>query len=286
MIWTVVVLCVVFILPSASAMMMGRRLPVGTRSVMYGAHCWWIHLWFVALGWWKLYRFRRVTCPNSGVRTGLLDPRLWLAFLVHDLGYWGKPNMDGPEGEEHPALGASVQGWTFDGHETACWRVGADGTYAEDRAEADRILARMKAGGWEGVHAWSDKLIVRRPSSRWHDFVFYHSRFLAKRDGRRFSLLCPADKMAIALTPAWLYLPMVRWTGEIHEYRKLAQGDARRGNSKGWTLLQGGESDREWYQSVRDYCRKWAVEHADGRDDTWTPAGGERVAQDGSGVWR
>jgi hypothetical protein len=26
------------------------------------------------------------------------QPALWIAFFVHDLGYLGKPNMDGPEG--------------------------------------------------------------------------------------------------------------------------------------------------------------------------------------------
>jgi len=41
--------------------------------------------WFVAWGWWTLYGFP-------------FDPRLWVAFFVHDLGYIGKPNMDGPEG--------------------------------------------------------------------------------------------------------------------------------------------------------------------------------------------
>ena len=49
----------------------------------------------VALAWWKLYGFPR-------------DIRLWVAFFVHDLGYWGSPNMDGPEGERHPELGALI----------------------------------------------------------------------------------------------------------------------------------------------------------------------------------
>jgi len=68
---------------------------IGTRSVLYGAHCFFIHPWFVAWGWWKLYGFP-------------WDPRLWFAFFLHDIGYLGKPNMDGPEGEEHPRLGANI----------------------------------------------------------------------------------------------------------------------------------------------------------------------------------
>jgi hypothetical protein len=77
-----------------------RLLPVGTRSVLWGAHCFFIHPWFVALAWTKLY----------GVPT---DYRLWVAFFVHDLGYWGKPNMDGPEGEQHVEWGARLMGRWF-----------------------------------------------------------------------------------------------------------------------------------------------------------------------------
>jgi hypothetical protein len=74
----------------------------------------------VLLGWVSLYGLRpqmigvRVTRYPTGVhmirrvRTHLLDPRLWIAFLVHDLGYWGKPNMDGAEGETHPEVGARL----------------------------------------------------------------------------------------------------------------------------------------------------------------------------------
>ena len=61
---------------------------IGTKSILFGAHCFFLHPWFVALGWWKLYGFP-------------FDPRLWVAFAVHDFGYIGKPNMDGKEGETH-----------------------------------------------------------------------------------------------------------------------------------------------------------------------------------------
>ena len=68
-------------------------MTIGTKSVLFGAHCFFLRPWFVAVAWWRLYGFP-------------WDPRLWVAFFVHDLGYVGKPNMDGPEGEEHPLLGA------------------------------------------------------------------------------------------------------------------------------------------------------------------------------------
>ena len=68
---------------------------VGTKSILFGVHHLILHPLFTALAWWKLYGFP-------------YDPRLWVAFFVHDLGYWGKPNMDGPEGEMHPELGAKI----------------------------------------------------------------------------------------------------------------------------------------------------------------------------------
>ena len=75
-------------------------MKIGTKSVLFGAHCALIHPWFVALAWWKLYGFP-------------YDPRLWVAFFVHDLGYIGKPNMDGDEGEQHPYWGACLMGFLF-----------------------------------------------------------------------------------------------------------------------------------------------------------------------------
>lgn len=76
-------------------------MKMGTKSVLFGVHCFAIHPWFVALAWWRLYGF-----PTDG--------RHWTAFFVHDLGYWGKPNMDGPEGETHPELGARIMHVLFD----------------------------------------------------------------------------------------------------------------------------------------------------------------------------
>jgi hypothetical protein len=70
-------------------------MKIGTKSILFGVHQFLIHPWFVAWAWWRLYGFP-------------FDPRLWVAFFVHDLGYFGKPNMDGPEGEEHPRFGAGI----------------------------------------------------------------------------------------------------------------------------------------------------------------------------------
>ena len=58
----------------------------------------------------------------------------------------------------------------------------------------------------------------------WRDFTLCHSRHWAKRVGKRYSKLCLADKLAFVLTPAWLYLPMARLSGELQEYMRVASG--------------------------------------------------------------
>ena len=75
-------------------------MTIGTKTVLYGSHCFLIHPWFVALAWWKLYGFP-------------LDVRLWFAFFLHDIGYIGKNNIDGEDGERHPELGANVMTFLF-----------------------------------------------------------------------------------------------------------------------------------------------------------------------------
>ena len=191
---------------------------IGTKSVLFGAHCFFLHPWFVAMGWWKLYGFP-------------FDPRLWCAFFLHDIGYLGKPNMDGKEGEAHVEFGAKVMAFIF--------------------------------------------------GQKWGDFCRYHSRFYAKKDGRNPSLLCIADKLAITLTPAWLYLPMVNWTGEIKEYMAMS---VQNGNTKYAFMSIDHKSQREWYANMQAYLVRWVAEHKDGKEDTWTPV--HREARDVSGVWR
>jgi hypothetical protein len=73
---------------------------IGTRSILFGVHQFLLHPLLAAWAWWRLYGFP-------------FDLRLWVAFAVHDLGYWGKPNMDGPEGERHVEWGARLMGRLF-----------------------------------------------------------------------------------------------------------------------------------------------------------------------------
>jgi hypothetical protein len=75
-------------------------MKLGTKSLLFGAHQFILHPLFLALAWWKLY----------GVP---LDPRLWIAFIVHDWGYWNKADMDGAEGQSHPELGGRIMAALF-----------------------------------------------------------------------------------------------------------------------------------------------------------------------------
>ena len=70
---------------------------VGTKSILFGVHNFLVHTPLVGIAWWRLYGFPR-------------DPRLWFAFLLHDIGYFGKRSMEGPEGERHVELGARIMG--------------------------------------------------------------------------------------------------------------------------------------------------------------------------------
>lgn len=188
-------------------------MKIGTKSVLFGAHCFFLHPFFVAAAWSRLYGFP-------------VDPRLWIAFFVHDLGYLGKPNMDGPEGEKHVEFGAKI----------------------------------MRIFGIE-----------------WSDFSMYHSRYYAKKNGAQPSKLCFADKLSFALTPRWLYLPMVNATGEIHEYLI----NAKKAETKHWKPVEG---QKIWHAQLCEYMINWVEEHKDGSVDTWTDSG--RNAATESGVWK
>jgi len=209
-------------------------MKIGTKSVLYGAHCFFIHPWFVFAAWWKLYGFP-------------FDPRLWVAFFVHDLGYWGKPNMDGKEGETHVVWGARVMLRLFD-------KKRKDGT-PEDLT--------------------------------WYEFCLLHSRYYAKQLEKQPSKLCYADKLAICLEPAWFYLFRVNLSGEIKEYMALAKTRTKQGEpvTKYESMRLNGDSQFAWFYSMTEYLRRWVAVHKDGAKDTWTPSETREVINE-NGVWK
>jgi hypothetical protein len=176
--------------------------------VLFGVHAVWIHPFFVAWGWWKLFGFP-------------WDLKLWLAFALHDVGYIFCPNMDGSEGEEHVVLGGLIMGWLF--------------------------------------------------GREWRDFTLCHSRHWAKRVGKRYSRLCLADKLAFVLTPAWLYLPMARMSGELQEYMRVASGRQLCGGITDFEQsLLDSRDPRVWLEGLKIYTRRWVEQHRNGIRDHWT----------------
>jgi hypothetical protein len=182
---------------------------IGTKSVLYGAHCAVLHPWFLAIAWWRLYGFP-------------WDVRLWASFCLHDVGYFSKRDMDGADGETHVELGARIMTLLF--------------------------------------------------GDSWGAFTAAHSRYWAKRHGRQVSRLCVADKLAFVLTPAWLYLPMAKATGELAEY--MLRAKERQAGSAHFTVVEcaqlNSQDAREWLTGLKSYTRRWIEQHKDGGVDHWT----------------
>jgi hypothetical protein len=63
------------------------------------------------------------------------------------------------------------------------------------------------------------------------------------------SKLCVADKLAFCLAPRWLYLPLIRLTGEIEEFMDHTPEVARDPN--------------KWYDFIYECSKKWETRKAD-----------------------
>ena len=75
-------------------------MTVGTKSILFRAHCFLIHGFFVARRWWTLWGFP-------------WDPRLWAAFFVPDLGYLGWGDVRRDRGRRIRAPGREDHGPAF-----------------------------------------------------------------------------------------------------------------------------------------------------------------------------
>lgn len=224
-------------------------MKIGTKSVLFGAHCFFLHPFFVAIAWTKLYGFP-------------FDPRLWIAFFVHDLGYLGKPNMDGPEGETHVELGAKIMS-IFDYR----FLIKSEKAIYHSYPYYTRLKYRL-------VFEFKGYCLIKRNTHVWSNFSLYHSRYYAKKFGAQPSRLCFADKLSFNVTPRWLYLPMVNATGEIHEYLKMA----KKSETTHWKPVEG---QKVWHSQLREYMAKWVEEHKDGSPDTWTNSNRHAITESG-----
>lgn len=155
-------------------------MKMGLKSLLFGAHAFWLHPWFVAIAWAKLY----------GIPW---DPRLWIAFIVHDWGYWNKAEMDSPDGEMHPLLGGRIMNFLFDKQAPGHLCLDTDSNHFCSQCD------------------------------KWWMLSVFHSRYVAKTINHPVSKLCAADKLAVSLTPIWIYVPMAMATGEIWEYMKSSE---------------------------------------------------------------
>lgn len=230
------------------------KTPLGSRSLLFGVHCWLVHPFYVAKAWKELYG-------------PVKDYRIWTSFLVHDWGYWGKSNMDGPEGEEHVKLGAELMHKWFDGPQekitVADRYLRAISVFGEILPEGAQVLVGKSN---YRITGYSRDLYGRRlihmevGSSKWYDFCLYHSRHYAKAHNKSFSKLCVADKYAFCLEPAWFYLPRAILSGELHEYLEKANGKLpgyHAGRKNGWVKYI------EWHKALKDYMYKWVMENKD-----------------------
>lgn len=115
---------------------------VGTKSLLFGVHAFWFHPVTVFIAWCKLYGF-----PNW---------KETVCIFIHDWGYWGCPNMDGKEGEQHPKLAAHLadkwfdgeRGWTYDGTYSALCLFHSRGTAKLCKTAPSKLC-------------WADKLSIK-----------------------------------------------------------------------------------------------------------------------------
>lgn len=158
---------------------------VGTRSVLFGVHQFLWHPLTVGLAWRRLYQ----TWPTRWE---------WLAIFMHDLGYWGCEDMDGPQGKEHPK---------------------------------HSYLALVKFCRWTG---WDN----RRRAFDSGELILGHSRSFCVEHELAVSRLCDPDKLSVLYDPAWFYWLRACLSGEIFEYRTREEERRGEKFSSVWVWLQ------------------------------------------------
>lgn len=147
-------------------------MKTGTKSILFGVHAFWWHPITVLFAWRKIYK----TWPR------------WqelVAIVLHDIGYWGLPNIDGREGKMHPYRGA---GWTA-----------------------------SLVSGFPRFPVTNN-----RRFNYYFWFTAAHSRDAAAALSTDVSPLYAADKVSVLFDPTWFYLLRARLSGEIHEYKANA----------------------------------------------------------------
>lgn len=151
-------------------------MKIGTKSLLFGCHQFLWHPLTVALAYRKLFR----QWP---------DLVGWLCIVFHDVGYWGRGDIDGKEGKLHPLLGAQLVG------KLVYW------------------WSRLR-----GNKEFSSCLIGAEAAHR----CIFHSGSLARDNGEAPSDICWADKFSLFIEPEWFYLLRTRLSGEMLEFKHHA----------------------------------------------------------------
>lgn len=225
---------------------------IGTKSVLFGVHQFLLHPLLLALGWWMAYGFRRVhigtrreihpghpggksgtIVVHRGVFAHLLDPRLWLAFFVHDLGYLGKPNMDGPEGKTHPEFGARIMRRLF-------------GDAWGDLVLLHSRYYAKKLGRPVSSLCLADKwVIVLEPSWLYLPRVRLTgelAEYLANAEQRGASYNGPGDVITYEEACAFTSGDPVRWHRAVKSYMRRWIAEHQDGREDRWTRLRHREA--------------------------------------------
>lgn len=198
-------------------------MKVGTKSVLFGVHAFWWHPITVALAWRKVH----------GRWPGILE---WIAIFTHDLGYWGKENMDGKEGLRHPVAGALLAyklayWWTL----VCCFLV------------SGRLKHKVPRLSWA---------CFRAKANAWHTYsiALRHSRTYSRIMGSPVSELFLPDKVSVLYDPVWFYLLRASLSGEHWEYIQV--------NAPHWLIWEPrNRVAKTWLLWYRGKVKKQLAKH-------------------------
>jgi len=190
---------------------------VGTKSLLVGAHQFLWHPFTVWLSWRKIYG----QWP---------DWKVCVCIFLHDIGYWGKRNMEGTGNTFLAAGDAPID----ENYEDGIYHTIGGARIAQNWLDVQPILVDR---------GYKKKVCLRKAGTKYMFLVLFHSRTYASLYGEEPSDMCWPDKYCVAFDPWWLYLPRVILSGEIKEYRTLAA-------ELGEVPLTAGH--REWYRWTQE----------------------------------
>ena len=121
----------------------------------------------------------------------------------------------------------------------------------------------MEGPGAEAHVELGARIMGKLFGADWAEFCRRHSRYYARSRGLRISRLCVADKLAFVLTPAWLYLPLARASGELWEYierSKDRQAGSEDFTPAEWSQVNSG-NPRAWLDGLQTFTYRWVFKN-------------------------